>query len=73
MNYRVDCYKRANEPIFEISKPYGAGHGWTRTKENLVDLLLSVGPILPHTLVNLLEAGVCEEEEEEGENNNNTS
>ena len=64
VNYRVSCYKRANKTIFEKQKPYAAGHGWTRTEEGPVEPMWSMGPILPPTLVHILETGVCDEEEE---------
>lgn len=67
VNYRVANYKRANVPIFWCPKPYDLGQGWLKTEEGILEPVWSCGPILPPTLVDLLEETVEEEENEEEE------
>ena len=54
----------------EKAKPHDEGQGWTRTDEGLLKSVWSCGPILPTSLVDLLETvdhDLEEEEEEKGE------
>ena len=32
VNYRVACYKKADEPLFWKPKPYDAGQGWQKNR-----------------------------------------
>uniref|UniRef100_UPI00358F3B0A uncharacterized protein n=1 Tax=Myxine glutinosa TaxID=7769 RepID=UPI00358F3B0A len=64
VNHRVALYKRADQPIIEKPKPYEE-QGWIRTDEGLLKPMWSSGPILPTSLVDLLNTGEHEEEEEE--------
>ncbi|XP_049337187.1 uncharacterized protein LOC111196954 [Astyanax mexicanus] len=62
VNYRVACYKRAEQPIFERPNPYDQGMGWEKTmEEGVLEPVWSVGPIFPPSLVDIL-AGVEERE-----------
>ena len=65
VNHRVALYKRANEAILERPKPYDDGQGWLRTDDGVMEPVWSCTPILPMSLVDLLDAGDREEEEEE--------
>ncbi|KAK0147744.1 hypothetical protein N1851_012564 [Merluccius polli] len=50
-NYRVACYKRADEEIIESPKPY-PGMGWEKTgEEEVLEPVWTIGPILPPSLV----------------------
>ena len=67
VNHRVALYKRANENILEKPNPHDEGQGWIRTDEGLLKPLWSYGPILPTSLVDLLDTRVHDQEEEEEE------
>ena len=51
----------------EKAKPHDEGQGWTRTDEGLLKSVWSCGPILPTSLVDLLETVDHDQEEEEEE------
>ena len=71
-NYRVACYKRADQPIFERPKPYDQGMGWEKTvDEGVLEPIWSVGPILPPSLIKIL-AQRDELEKEKFYRNNNS-
>ena len=53
-------YKRANQPRFHRPSPYGVNQGWTKTEEGIVEPLWSLTPVLPPSLIDLLEPGVVE-------------
>ena len=57
VNHRVACYKRAHEPIVERPKPYDREQGWARNVNGTIEPVWSSGPILPTSLVDLLESG----------------
>lgn len=65
VNYRVACYKHANEPRFWKPKPYDAGQGWEKVDKGFLEPVWSCGPILPLSLIDMLETGVCDEEEQD--------
>ena len=67
VNHRLACYKRADKPIFWCPKPYDPGQGWEKTKEGILEPVWSCGPILPPSLIDLLEKTVQDVEEEEEE------
>ncbi len=79
-NYRVACYKRADEAIIESPKPYDPGMGWEKTGvEELLEPVWTIGPFLPPSLVEVL-AQRAESEEQaaldnvaDSNNNNNLS
>lgn len=69
-NHRACLYKRADEAIVEKPKPYEDGQGWRKTDEGVLEPVWTLGPILPTSLIDLLEARVEENkkmEEEDGE------
>lgn len=68
VNYRLANYKRANQPQFDKPKPHDDGQGWMLTEEGVLEPLWSCGPILPSSLIDLIEE-VFEEEDGEEEDN----
>ena len=66
VNHRVALYKRADEAIVEKPKPYDEGQGWLKT-EGVLKPVWSCGPVLPTSLVDLLDTGEHGQEEEEME------
>ncbi len=79
-NYRVACYKRADEAMIETPKPYDPGMGWEKTGvEELLEPVWTIGPFLPPSLVEVL-AQRAESEEQaaldnvaDSNNNNNNN
>ena len=65
MNHRLAHYKRAGEAIFRSPKPYDSNQGWEKTEEGTVEPKWSSGPILPPTLIDLLQQTVDKENDEE--------
>ena len=63
----MSCYQRAREPIIEFPQPFGENQGWVRTDEGLLEPLWSLGPVLPTTLVDILEKREADESVEEDE------
>ena len=63
-NYRVATYKLAKELIFWKLDAF-EGHGWIRNDKDMLEPLWSTGPILPQTLIDLVQP--TEEELEEAE------
>ena len=55
VNHRLCLYKRANIPIWENPKPYDNGQGWIRTDEGVLEPLRSCCPVLPTSLVDILD------------------
>ena len=55
VNYRLANYKRAHQAIFWRPRPYDPGHGWEKTEEGILEPVWSCGPVLPPSLVDLLE------------------
>ena len=55
VNYRVACYKRADQAIFERPNPNNQGMGWEKSmEEGVLEPVWSVGPIFPPSLLDLL-------------------
>lgn len=70
VNHRLAHYKRADKTIFWCPKPYDPGQGWEKTEEGILEPVWSCGPILPPSLIDLLQntaEEVDEDEEEEEE------
>ena len=55
VNHRLATYKQADKPIFWSPKPYDPGQGWQKTEEGILEPVWSSGPILPPSLIDLLE------------------
>ncbi|KAK2189067.1 hypothetical protein NP493_115g02000 [Ridgeia piscesae] len=68
VNHHIPLYKRAEEAILEKPKPYDDEQGWIRTEDGVLEPVWSCGPVLPNSLVDLLDTGDREEEEEEEDN-----
>ena len=66
VNYRLANYKRAHQAIFWCPKPYDPGQGWEKNEKGILEPVWSCGPVLPASLVDLLEK-TAEEAEEVGE------
>lgn len=67
VNFRTALYKRADQPILEKPKPYDEGQGWMMNDRGELEPVWSCGPVLPASLVDLLDTGDHEEVEEEGD------
>lgn len=67
VNHRMAGYRRAAEAIWEAPMPHARGQGWEVGSNNILEPVWSRGPILPPSLVDLLEARVEENKDEEGE------
>ena len=67
-SHRAACYRRAAEPNFERPKPYVEGQGWLKTEAGVLEPVWSIGPILPPSLVDLLETVDTENDEDQQEN-----
>lgn len=55
VNHRVACYRHAAEPFFERPKPYDEGQGWLKREKGVIEPVWSIGPILPPSLIDLLD------------------
>ena len=69
LNQHVALYKCADKSILEKLKPYDDGQGWVRTEDRVLEPVWSCGPVLPNSLVDLLDTGDRENEEVEEEEN----
>ncbi len=61
------CHKRAHEPIIEKPKPYDPEQGWIKLESGLLEPVWSKGPILPLSLIDLLDSTDWEIDEENDE------
>ncbi|KAK5923027.1 hypothetical protein CgunFtcFv8_000033 [Champsocephalus gunnari] len=66
VNHRVALYKRSDESILEKPNPYDEEQGWMRTG-GVLRPVWSCGPVLPTSLVYLLDTTEREQEDEEEE------
>ena len=64
-NHHAACYRHAAEPNFERPKPYVEGQGWLKTEAGVLEPVWSIGPILPPSLVDLLETVDTENDEDQ--------
>ncbi|KAG1666825.1 PIN2/TERF1-interacting telomerase inhibitor 1 [Nymphon striatum] len=55
VNHRLAIYKRADIPIFWSPKPYNPEQGWERNDEGVLEPVWSCGPVLPPTMIDLVE------------------
>ena len=67
VNHRLAIYKRAATPIYWCPKPYEPNQGLEKNEEGTLEPVWSCGPILPTSLVDLLEETVEEMDGEENE------
>ena len=63
VNHRLAIYKRADIPIFWSPKPYDPGQGWERNEEGVLEPVWSCGPVLPPSLIDLVEKTTDEMEQ----------
>ena len=61
VNHRVALYKRANTFILETPKHYDDEQGWINTEDGLLEPVWHCSPVLPNSLVDLLDTGDREE------------
>ncbi|XP_060575157.1 uncharacterized protein LOC132732701 [Ruditapes philippinarum] len=64
VNHRLGILKNAHTPVIEHPEPHDEGQGWTK-KNEVLEPLWAEGPILPPTLVDLVENVQAEMEEED--------
>ncbi|XP_066971842.1 uncharacterized protein [Macrobrachium rosenbergii] len=67
-NHRAAIYKRADDPILEAPQPHADGQGWMKTENGILEPIWSQEPVLPPSLVDLLDTVSHEEDENEPEN-----
>ena len=70
VNHRLAIYKRAENPVFWCPKPYDPGQGWEKSDEGILEPVWSCGPVLPSSLIDLVEKAAedvnqCEDIEHE--------
>ena len=63
VNHCVALFKRAHVSILEKPEPFEVGQGWTKTEEGTLEPIWSSGPILPASLVDLLDSTNPDEEQ----------
>ena len=63
-NYHLACYKCAASPMFERPKPF-EDQGWKMSEEEYTEPLWSKGPVLPTTLVDVLDCADIDAEVED--------
>ena len=63
-NQRLVCYKCATPPMFEHSKPF-EDQGWEMSEEGYIETLWSKGPVLPTTLIDILDCADIDAEVED--------
>ena len=59
----VEIFKRTDKPVYRCPNSFGPGQGWERNEAGILEPVLSCGPILPLSLINLLSKTVEEMEE----------
>ena len=55
-NHRLACHKQANQPIIEKPNPYDMDQGWQKVENGSLEPIWSRGPILPMSLIDLLDS-----------------
>ena len=63
VNHRLALYKRADEPLIEKPNPFDESQGWEKTDDGMIEPIWFYGPVLPPTLIDLLESTVFELEQ----------
>ena len=66
VNHRVALYKRANQPIIERPAPYDDKQGWMLS-DGFLTPIWSYGPVLPTSMVDLLNTIDMDDEDDEEE------
>ena len=65
VNHRMAGYLRAADAIWEAPKPNGNGQGWVIGDQGILEPVWSIGPILPSSLVDILDETKEEQDNEE--------
>ena len=55
-NHRLACHKRANQPNIEKPRSYDMDQGWQKVENGSLEPIWSRGPILPMSLIDLLDS-----------------
>jgi len=63
VNHHVSLYKHAHESIVEKPQPHEEGQGRKKNDDDLLEPIWSCEPILPSSLVDILESGSLGEDE----------
>ena len=66
-NHRLACHKRAHQAIIEKPKPYDTDQGWCKVEGGSLEPVWTKGPVLPLSLIELLDSGDWDDEDEEDE------
>ena len=66
VNHRVACYKHSAQAIFEKPESDSESQGWLRSDDGVLEPVWSIGPILPPSLLKLLDT--CDTENDNDEN-----
>ena len=66
VNHRLAIYKLADIPVFWCPRPYDPGKGWERKDKDILEPLWSCSPVLPLSLIELIERTKEEIEKSEG-------
>lgn len=67
VNHRLACYKRASQATFWRPKPHDLGQGWEKNDSGSLEPIWSSSPVLPPSLVDLIEPSSEEESDVEEE------
>ena len=67
VNHRLACYKRVGQAIVWRPKPHDPGQGWEKNDSGSLEPIWSSSPILPPSLVDLVEPSSEEESDVEEE------
>ena len=70
VNHRVATYKRANQAVYPMPKPWDDKQGWIKNDDGILEPLWSLRPVLPLSLVDILENTVEELDNESSDNEN---
>ena len=65
VNHRLANYKHAVTPVFWRPKPYDPGQGWEKTADGILEPVWSRWPVLPPSLIDLMENTAEEAESNE--------
>ena len=66
-NHRLAWHKRAHQAIIEKPKPYDTDQSWCKVEGGSLEPVWTKGPILPLSLIELLDSGDWDDEDEEDE------
>ena len=67
VNHRLAHYKRARTPTYTSPHPCDPEQGWERTEEGLIEPVWSRGPLLPQSLIDILQQSSEEADSEQSD------